>query len=207
MYVDGRVRRAERKRKERREHVLSEAARVFADKGYHATSITDIIEAAGIARGTFYLYFPSKKALFDALLDDFFERLTREVRPVDVTPGSRPPSEQLHSTIRDILQTLVDHRELTRIVLHGATGLDPDFDRKLHDFYDRILRVVQHALETGQKLGLLRPCDTAITSYCILGSVKELCYQLLVLRAQDLDLDLVVREVLAFNTSGLFQRR
>ena len=55
--------------------VLAAARQIFADKGYHATSIDDIIEAADIARGTFYLYFESKRAIFDELLDELFTTL------------------------------------------------------------------------------------------------------------------------------------
>ena len=67
--VDGRVSRAQRLRESRRAAVLAVARRLFSQKGYHATSIHDIIEAAEIARGTFYLYFESKRAIFDELLD------------------------------------------------------------------------------------------------------------------------------------------
>src|SRR5207249_12064076 len=66
--VDGRVERAEKQRRERRANVLQTARRVFSAKGYHDTSISDLIEAAGIARRTFYLYFISKRAIFEELL-------------------------------------------------------------------------------------------------------------------------------------------
>src|SRR5690606_25495730 len=57
---DGRAARAERRRAERREAILSAAKTVFRDKGYHQASVHDIIDEAQIARGTFYLYFSSK---------------------------------------------------------------------------------------------------------------------------------------------------
>src|SRR5262245_28680641 len=176
--IDGRVARAEKQRRERRMQVLDKARVVFAQKGYHATSISDLIEAAGIARGTFYLYFDSKRAIFDELLEHFFALLTREVRPVDVSPGAHPPMEQLRAIVRHVLHVLVENRDLARLVLREAVGLDADFDRKLQDFYGRILEVIRHALERGYKVGLARRCNTAVTSFCILGSVKELAYHL-----------------------------
>jgi len=65
---DGRVRRARRLRASRRTALLDAAKRRFARRGYHRTSIDDIIDEAGIARGTFYLHFESKRAIFDELV-------------------------------------------------------------------------------------------------------------------------------------------
>jgi len=205
--VDGRVRRAQEQRTERREQVLKAARRVFSTHGYHATSISHIIDAAGIARGTFYLYFVSKRAIFDELLDSFFAMLTREVREVDVSSGAPPPREQLHAIVRHVLSTLTANPDLTRILLREAVGVDDDFDRKLADFYGRLLGLVQHSLETGSGLGLVRPGDTRLRAHMILGTVKELVDCLLI-RADSgelVDLDAATREALDFNLNGLFR--
>src|SRR5438270_12842174 len=53
----------------RREVILSAAKRVFAKKGYHATTIADVAKAARISYGSVYWYFDSKDALFHALMD------------------------------------------------------------------------------------------------------------------------------------------
>ena len=80
---DGRVSRAQRLREQRRQQILDAARRLFAERGYHATSIHDIIRTADIARGTFYLYFESKRAIFVELLDEFFHTLAGAVRRID----------------------------------------------------------------------------------------------------------------------------
>ena len=76
---DGRVSRAKRLRASRRSQLLATSVALFAEQGYHRTSIDDIIKASGVARGTFYLYFESKRAIFEELLDGFFERLASTV--------------------------------------------------------------------------------------------------------------------------------
>jgi AcrR family transcriptional regulator len=205
--LDGRVRRAQELRQERREQVLRAARRVFSEHGYHATSITHIIEEAGIARGTFYLYFVSKRAIFDELLDSFFAMLTREVRVVDVTANAPPPREQLHAIVRHVLSTLVANPDLTRILLREAVGVDDDFDRKLADFYGRLMELLRHALETGIALGLVRRCDTRLRAHMILGTVKELVDYLLMRseRGELVDLDAATQEALDFNLNGIFR--
>ena len=66
---------AERAKQERRRQILGAAKHVFADAGYHGASIHAIIERAQIARGTFYLYFESKAAVFDSILDQAMAEL------------------------------------------------------------------------------------------------------------------------------------
>jgi AcrR family transcriptional regulator len=207
MRLDGRVRRAKQAREARREMVLQCALRVFAHKGYHATSIADIIESAGIARGTFYLYFPSKRAIFAELLGNLFQLLKSTVRPVDVSAGAEPPMDQLRDIVARVLATLVSHRDLTRILLREAVGLDADFDERLNGFYGSVLELIQHALVTGHELGLVRACETEMTSYCILGSVKELVDRGLSQEGQEVDLGQMASTILGFNIFGLFRLR
>ncbi len=52
----------------RRTEILAAAAKVFGEKGYEATHMMDVAEAAGLAKGTLYLYFPSKDAIYEATL-------------------------------------------------------------------------------------------------------------------------------------------
>jgi AcrR family transcriptional regulator len=200
--------RAQIKREERRAEVLAAARHVFSTHGYHGSSIAHIIDAAGIARGTFYLYFVSKRAIFDELLEDFFALMTREVRVVDVSPGAPPPREQLTAIVRHVLATLMSNGDLTRILLRETGGPGDDFDRKRGDFFGRLLNLIQHALETGVVLGLCRPGDTRLRAYMTLGTVKELVDGMLV-RAEKgelVDVDAATREALDFNLNGLLHR-
>ena len=76
---DGRSVRASKKRESRRKAILQAARRAFAEKGYHHTHVADIIAGAGIARGTFYLYFESKNAIFLELLDQLLDELQASI--------------------------------------------------------------------------------------------------------------------------------
>ena len=81
--------------------------------------------------------------------------------------------QQLNGTVDGVLQTLLDNREMPRILLREAVGIDTDFDRKLSDFYGRIEAMFVRALNTGRELGVVRPCDANVVARCTLGSVKE----------------------------------
>jgi AcrR family transcriptional regulator len=201
---DGRVTRAQRARAERRTAVLAAARQIFADKGYHATSIDDLIAAAGVARGTFYLYFQSKRAIFDELLDELFQTLVGVVHRIDVGPGAPPPAEQMNATVELVFGTLLENRALARILLREAVGIDADFDRKLAEFYGRIENLIVQALETGTEMGLVRPCDAQVAARCVLGAIKELVHHAFVERdPAEADLLKLGHELIAFTLNGL----
>ena len=203
--TDGRTLRARSKREARRAAVLNAALEVFAKKGYHGTSISDIIERAGIARGTFYLYFRNKRAIFEELLSSFLGRIGEAVHRVSLDEGAPSPEVQIRANVTRVFDVLLTEADFTRLLLRQAMGQDPEFDKYLSAFYDRILDLIQGALELGQQLRLVRPCNTRIAASCLLGSIKEVTAQIL-RRPEDWQdkRNLLVDEVLRFSLQGLF---
>lgn len=201
---DGRVSRAQRLRHERSTQIQGVARTLFAQRGYHETSIQDILDGAGIARGTFYLHFDSKRAIFDLLIDDFLVRIQSVLTPVDVRPGAPPPLLQLSENLERTIAVLHDRRDLTRIILLLAEGLDADCDAKMAEFYRRVLDLLEDAIARGQKLTLIRPCNPRIVAQAALGSLKEVMLQWIVRRDSTPDeLQQVCHELLSYSLHGL----
>lgn len=197
-------------KEERRAQILEAARRRFSEKGYHATTVADIIEAAGIARGTFYLYFDSKRSIFDALLEQLFALLRGKIRRVDLSAGTvESVVEQVHQNVDGIMGTLITQREMTKILVCEAVGLDAGFDGKLFEFYSRVNLLLRGSLELGIAMGILRPMDARVVSSCILGSLKEVLYHY-VMGDELPDQTAVVREIMNYNLYGIMsdsQRR
>jgi AcrR family transcriptional regulator len=194
-------------REERRELVLRAAMEVFAHKGYHATSVGDIIKRAHIARGTFYLYFENKRQIFEAILDMALQGLVSRLHRIELSPQSPPPLEQLRANVDRVIALLLSERELTQILLRHAEGLDADFDRRLSAFYDTVMNLIEGSLRAGQLMALVRPCDRRIVASCILGSIKEVMARLTLDASQAPDLEVVVDEVVNFGLRGIFYDR
>lgn len=163
-------------RKKREQLILDAAIRVFARHGYSKTSVSEIIHEADVARGTFYLYFKSKKDIFDGLLDRFLMELTRNVARINSSHLS--PEGDLAGHFRllatDLVETMTRNRQLTQIVLFQAGGLDASFDSKLALFYDQLTRIITHNLDAQVAGGLFRPLPTELVARCMIGSVKEI---------------------------------
>jgi AcrR family transcriptional regulator len=191
------------RRKERQPDLLSAAVEVFARKGYHASTVSDIIAIAGVARGTFYLYFKSKRDVFARLLTDLFRELEARVQRLD---ERRTPQENLallRTNIRSVMAFLAGRPALLRILLWQATGSDAEFDSRLSEFYRRLTERVRRSLRLGVEMGLLRPMDIEVASLGVLGAIKEVLYRAS-LGEKLPAIEPLVDEVMRFIVHGLF---
>src|SRR5579871_1720611 len=99
---------------ERRQQILAVAKDVFAKRGYHAAKIEDIVGAAGVARGTFYLYFEDKRTIFEEIVDRTIARLGMAIVRVDPHDEARSVADQVRENIRRIVRILLEDRATTR---------------------------------------------------------------------------------------------
>src|ERR1700722_5057504 len=188
-------------RTERRAQVLRHAKRIFARKGYHRTNVADIIARARIARGTFYLYFPNKKDLFEELLEQVVSELSTRILRLQLGPGENSRVDQLRDNLRRVVSFVLHERELTDILLNHSVGFDRELDAKIREFYDRIAQMIQRSLDLGIEMNLVRKCDTRAVSYCILGGIKEVVGVLS--RTRSRDSETLVQEILDFGVRGV----
>jgi AcrR family transcriptional regulator len=186
---------------ERRQQILSHARDVFALRGFHAAKIEDIVAAAGVARGTFYLYFEDKRAIFEEIVDGVLARIGTTIVRVDPHDSSRSVAEQVRDNIRRVIAILLEDRSTTKIFLSDAVGIDPLFDRKLHSFYDELAGMLESSLRDGQALCIVAEGDARVLSYLTLGALKELICQV-VLRGWEHPAEEIVDEVFTFLREG-----
>ncbi len=159
---------------ERRLSVLNAAKEMFAIKGYHETSINDIIKRADIARGTFYLYFKDKRQIFDALFDQLLREIDDSLTRVVISPGQKPPLDQIADNLERVFKLATEDPELARILFRHAPGLDSITDQKIDEFYGKITALIEAALSLGMEMGLIRKGEIKLLSLFIMGGVKEL---------------------------------
>jgi len=186
---------------ERRQQILSHARDVFARRGYHAAKIDDIVAAAGVARGTFYLYFEDKRGIFEEIVDRTFGRLGAAVVRVDTEHPSRTVAAQIEENIRRIVHALLEDPATTKILLSDAVGLDPGFDRKLLSFYEGVGKLLEESLKDGQERGIVAAGDTHVFAIMTLGAMKEIMYQV-VMRGLDIPEERIVAEIFRFLSAG-----
>lgn len=114
---------AEEARAARRDQIIAAAAGCFARAGYHATTMADIAEAAGVSKGTPYLYFPSKEALFIALYEEWDCGLAARVNAavVGLPEPARTPRAILAAVASAIAAYVLDNPQTCRVLMEATT--------------------------------------------------------------------------------------
>ena len=201
--ADGRSARAQARRKARREEILTAGEQIFGGRGYRNTSVADVIDAAGISRGTFYLYFDGKDALFQELVDRFVQRVMEVIEVVE--PGAGPrPQEQIFQNVKRVVDLLFDNPDLTILILREAVGLDDEVDAKLASLHGFVHDMVVGAVHNGVQMGIIRCIDERIAATAIIGAIKEVLYQAIVVDRPDrADRKKVAQALYEFGLRGL----
>lgn len=177
--ADGRVTRAQQRRAQRRTAILAAARRVFSRKGYHEASIGDIIDEAQIARGTFYLYFHSKREIFAELRDAFLELIRGSVQRISLDPRDGEPLQQMRANFRRVMTVVLEHEQLAAIMLRDPMSFDADTRVEVEQFFDQIISLIERAIEVGHALGMARDCDRHTIAVAALGALREILLRMI----------------------------
>src|SRR5262245_57335400 len=148
---------------------MNAAKHVFAEAGYHGASIHAFIEKAQIARGTFYLYFESKAAVFDAILDQAMTDLRGRIHRIEVDDKSAPPPQvQLREQILATLEYIVQDRPLATLLLSAGHTPDAEAAERLDQFFAEVRDLLRRAMESGMEIGLLRKVEPELAASAML---------------------------------------
>jgi len=156
----------------RRQIVLSHAAREFAMRGFHATSIPDLVAATGLTAGGLYHYFGSKDDMLVKICDELMEPLLVEVR--EIIDANWPIEEQLRLIVRNWMLHVEEHhyhmlvfQQERHVLEHGSQWRAVRRQRK--DF-EMLLAGV---LERGEREGVFRFGDRDLALRALLGMVNH----------------------------------
>lgn len=109
----------------RRTQLLATALDLFAERGYHSTSMDDIADAAGVTKPVLYQHFTAKKALFVELLDDVGRQLLEAI--ADATQHAHGPREQVEAGLSAYFRFVADHHSAFVLLFGGGARRDEEF--------------------------------------------------------------------------------
>jgi AcrR family transcriptional regulator len=162
-----------------RERLLVAGRELFGARGYDGTSIEAILEAAGVARGALYHHFPTKEALFEAVLDRFIAEITATV--ADAARAEADPVESLRAGCAAWLRMALDP------VVQRIAILDPPAVvgwTKLREIDARhTLGGIRTSMQRIAEAGKLPPGDVDVLAHMLLAAINEAA--LLIARADD----------------------
>lgn len=172
--------RREDNKRIKREAIENAALEAFRTQGYEAASIEQVVATAGVARGTFYLYFPDKLALFDALMDRWhapvlavLADVSGEVDRAQNAVALLDAYQRLASNLAAIAMT---HSALIEVAFRESRS-QSEAGQRLRERERQILERVTAYTRSAADRGLITVRDPRLFSVVVYGAVERLVYE------------------------------
>jgi len=146
-----------------RRKILDAAEAVFGELGYYEASISEITRRAGVAQGTYYIYFHSKREIFAELVADIGHRLRTEMHTAITGAGSRLQIEQ--RGFEAFFSFVANHRRIYSIVQEAERVAPEAFYAYYRGISQGYIRGLSEAMEEGS----LRRLDPEAIAYTLMG--------------------------------------
>ena len=144
--------RNEEQRADRMDEIMDAAVKLFAKKGYHATSISDISEAVGLGRGALYYYILSKEDLLWEIHNRHVDPLLEATIRLEQQPLT--PEEKLREVSRQLIGTITTYLPYMTVFYREIGALSPERLAKLVEkrraYEDSIERILREGVRSGE---------------------------------------------------------
>ena len=180
----------------RREQLLEVALHVFAERGFHQTSMNDVADAAGVTKPVLYQHFTSKRALYLELLELVSSRLMAAID--EATSTAAGPREQVERGLRAYFRFVVDAGDEYRLMFGGGTRRDVEFAQEAARLERAIAEVIAELITVAG----LADHERVLLAHGIVG-LAEGATRLWLTDAVDLDPDEVAARVADLAWRGL----
>jgi len=159
--------RQDRRRYRTRNRLLLAAKRLLATKGFHATKIADIAAAADVGTGTFYLYFPTKDALFADLVRE------TAVAAKAAMDAAKAPHADMSERARVGMETFFRFAAENRDVFKILFGHSAQFDELLREVHQIFIADIEGDFAGGVRAGVFRDLPPAFAAQAIVGMLTQ----------------------------------
>jgi len=144
---------------------------VFARRGYHATTVDDIVAASRSSKGAFYHYFPSKQGIFLGLTNMLAGLI--EGRIEAAIAGQQGALAKIEVALRVVAEVAAENRDLAKVLLVEAAALGPEFEQSRLGIHRRFAALIQRHLDRAVAEGAIPRQDTAMAAAAWIGAINE----------------------------------
>ena len=182
--------------------LLSAAAQVFYEKGYHNASISDITRLAGVASGTFYVYFDSKYDLYKFLLLQCSHIIRKHLN--QATKDCRTRQEVEEVGLREWLKFVQENRYVYHVIWESLY-----IDKELFaDYYITFSTAYTRGIDAAKDRGEIRPeINSSVLAWTLMGASNFLGLNWGLFKDHPTDFDQVVDSFMHILTGGIFPDR
>ncbi|MCI2426589.1 TetR/AcrR family transcriptional regulator, partial [Candidatus Acetothermia bacterium] len=159
-------------RTETREKIQSVAAEIFSKRGFHNTGLRAIAADARLSIGSIYHYFKSKDDILLAILRR--ELATWKEFVADLERRELPVSKQIEAIVVQQINRIGKERDRSAVFLLGRLEHSATLKTNLVEVYEEMARYLERLLRTGIERKEIRPCNSTVVAYAILGIIESI---------------------------------
>lgn len=195
------------KEPDRREEIMKVALELFAEKGYHRTKISDMVNRAGVAQGTFYWYFKSKATIATEIIQSGEERLLEVVsKGYRQVPGTvQDAVSASHALFIELFQFSQDNHHLMELLLKGM-DTEETVKEAVLEARRRLEEGFRQNITRAMELGILPANDPTLQAALLTSLLEGMLERWLFSEHSDLTektADEMARELVRFEFFGL----
>jgi TetR/AcrR family transcriptional regulator, cholesterol catabolism regulator len=153
---------------ERLDHLLTQAARVFAERGYHPTTMRDLAARSGMSLAGMYYYVRGKEELLFLIQERCFTRVLDGAKAA--VQGPDDPVERLQAFIRHHVGFFAAHMAEMKVLSHEANALTGDAKRRVNTIKRRYVDLLEGLLKDAAPEE--RPVDRSAAAYALFGMMN-----------------------------------
>lgn len=166
----------------RKEAVLKAAVKIFSEKGYSAATTSEIAKEAGVAEGTIFRYFKTKKDILTGVLIEVIqvfgeEMITEKLLRLIKENKDKSQREVLKLIIKDRLELINEHREEIFIILSEAKYHQDIRDAFIKNIIQRAINMSEQYVNTGIQKGDFRKVNVPVVVRSLMGIVAAYVFQ------------------------------
>jgi TetR/AcrR family transcriptional regulator, fatty acid metabolism regulator protein len=154
-----------------RSRILDAALDVFSHKGYHDSTVDEIVERSETSKGSVYFHFPNKQTLFLALVDKFANLLERRI--IEAIEEEEIGIARVRAALQACLDTFGKYRLMAKIMLVQAVGLGTVFEEKRLEVNNRFVNLIKTYIDQAVVAGDVPPVDSEIVARAWMGAIYE----------------------------------
>jgi AcrR family transcriptional regulator len=189
----------------RKEQLVDAAVRKFHQKGFQKTRIADIVAEAGVAQGTFYLYFKSKEEIFKDICIEHMNRFVTVFEETRILFGGSD-SNEIRQNIQVFLMKLLEiykqNVHVTELLFREGVGHEGLFEEIKEKFFDNFTCLIQEHMKRDIPPDRFRPEDAEAISVFLLGVFERSAFYFM-LKRKYFDTDKLSRRMSEFMLNGL----
>jgi len=192
--------------KDTRNQILDAAKRVITQKGFHGSTMEDIAKAAGVAKGTSYLYFKSKIELYLAVMEREFDYITSCFE--EIIKSRIPVLKKIEGIISFFIEYMKENRDFVFSLMYEPPLIKMNKD-VIHKRYRNKIDNIRHkfieVLEEGIRRGDIIKEDPEVLADVIFGAIVRPVIQF-VIRKKTGDIDSLKFKIMNILTKGIVRK-